>query len=714
MNPLDQDVDDDAPTLEYRVPARALVGPTASLPDVLNSREAATALRMGVKELRQLIERGELPAARLGPRRVIRIAKTAIVSLLRGELQWRLEHLPIMPTDWKLAVTTPDLLKTIKSLLPRASVVVNAGDPDREGQLLVDEVLVYLHYRGQVDRVLVSDMNPAAVRKALGAIQPNSKFKPLYDAAVGRQRADWLYGLNMTRLYTVLGRSGGYDGVLSVGRVQTPLLGLIVRRDLEIEKFVPKPYFSILADVAGAAQPFTAVWRPGADADSVLDPEGRLLSADFASLVERRTSGQPGTVTKASRERKAEAAPLPYSLADLQIDAGRRLGLGPKVVLDVCQALYETHRLTTYPRSDCRYLPEGHLAQASAIVPGIAGVEPKLADIAGAANLSLRSRAWNDAKVTAHHALIPTPRTRTANPLSKNERAIYGLIARRYLAQFFPPFEYFQLDAEITVAGQRFTAKGRLPIADGWKRVLGPSAERDDHVGEDSRSGEDDVDPESPLPPLQLGQTIRIARTQTAAKKTSPPRRFTAAALVQAMTGIARYVSSPQIKALLRETDGIGTPATQASIIQTLFERHFIEEQKRQIVSTGTGRALIRALPDVATQPDMTALWEASLRKTSEGLAPLEGFLDAVRRQLGELVERARCVGAIQLPGIETRPCTAPGCAGVLRARVGKAGRFWACSRYPDCTHTEPVSSFSSGHCNHSARHRHRRKAGAR
>jgi DNA topoisomerase-3 len=611
---------------------------------------------------------------------------------------WRLEHLPITPRDWKLTPTAVDLLRTIESLLPRATVVVNAGDPDREGQLLVDEVLVFLGYRGPVDRVLVSDMNPSAVRKAIAAIQPNSKFKPLYEAALGRQRADWLYGFNMTRLYTILGRAAGYDGVLSVGRVQTPLLGLIVRRDLDIEKFVSKPYFSILADVAGAAQPFTTVWRPGSDAEGVLDPDGRLLSADFASLVERRTSGQPGTVTKASREQKGEAAPLPYSLADLQIDAGRRLGLGPKVVLDVCQALYETHRLTTYPRSDCRYLPEGHFAQASAIVPAIARVAPKLADIARAATLSLSSRAWNDAKVTAHHALIPTPRTTTAQPLSTNERAVYDLIARRYLAQFFPPFEYFRLDAEITVAGQRFAAKGRQRIAEGWKLVLDPSAERDDQAGEDdSRSAEDDVDPESPLPPLRPGQTIRIARTRTAAKKTKPPRRFTAAALVQAMTGIARYVSNPQIKALLRETDGIGTPATQASIIQTLFDRRFIEEQKGQIVSTPTGRALIRALPDVATQPDMTALWEASLRKISEGQAPLEGFLEAVRRQLGELVGRAKRVGAIQLPGIETRPCTAPGCAGVLRVRVGKAGRFWTCSRYPDCRQTAQAESSGAG-----------------
>jgi DNA topoisomerase IA len=296
------------------------------------------------------------------------------------------------------------------------------------------------------------------------------------------------------------------------------------------------------------------------------EPERRLLSADFAALVERKTSGQPGTVTKASRDRKAETAPLPYSLADLQVDAGRRLGLGPKVILEVCQALYETHRLTTYPRSDCSYLPEGHHAQAGELARPIASIEPKLANVVGAADLSLRPRAFNDAKVTAHHALIPTPRSSTGQPLSKMERDVYNLIARRHLAQFFPPFECFQLDAEITVAGQRFTAKGRQPIAVGWKRLFDTSAERADQDGADGGpTGEEDLDPESPLPALQAGQAISIAKTRTVEKKTKPPRRFTAAGLVQAMTGIAKYVSNPQIKALLRETDG--TPGLWASTV---------------------------------------------------------------------------------------------------------------------------------------------------
>jgi DNA topoisomerase III len=613
---------------------------------------------------------------------------------------WKLEHLPIAPTDWKLTVKTPDLLKAIKALLPRVDLVVNAGDPDREGQLLVDEVLHYLGFRGRVDRVLISDLNPSAVRKALGALQPNSKFQTLYDAALGRQRADWLYGINMTRLYTVLGRAAGYqDGVLSVGRVQTPLLGLIVRRDLEIERFVAKPYFSIVADVAGAAHPFAVTWRPGTGSESPLDEEGRLVSSAVAAAIDRKIAGQPATVAKATRERKAEPAPLPYSLSDLQIDAGRQLGLNPKTVLDVCQALYETHRLVTYPRSDCSYLPEGHLAEAPDVVRAISGVDPQLAAAAAAADLTVRSKAWNDGKVTAHHAIVPTPRAATAEALSRGEHALYNLIARRYLAQFFPPHEYHQLEAELTVAGERLVGKGRQPIAPGWRWLYETFSDDDqaERRDPDAPAADDDVDPRSPIPPLQIGQVLHVVTTRTVAKKTKPPRRFTAASLVQAMTGIARYVSDPRIKALLRETDGIGTPATQASIIEVLFERRYIEEKKRLIYSTPTARALVQALPAVATRPDMTALWESTLRKVQEGQAPLDGFLTAVRSQLTELVTRARSAGPLTLPGVETRPCRSPNCDGVMRKRSGVHGAFWSCSRYPVCNATERLDGAGGG-----------------
>jgi DNA topoisomerase-3 len=597
---------------------------------------------------------------------------------------WALTHLPITPTTWKLTPTVPDLLKTIKALLPRTTTVVHAGDPDREGQLLVDEVLEFLGYRGPVERVLISDLNPPAVRTAIASIQPNAKFRRLYDAALGRQRADWLYGLNMTRLYTVLGRAGGYSGVLSVGRVQTPLLGLIVRRDIDIERFVPKPYFVVTADVTFPSGPLIATWRPDRQADDALDSEGRLVDLAKARDIERKTNGQVAIVTTADSKRHAEPPPLPYSLDELQVDAGRRLGLSPKQILDVCQSLYETHKLTTYPRSDCSYLPEGHLAEAPHVVRAIADLA-ELAPVAARADLALRSRAWNDTKITAHHAIIPTPRSPAQASLSSDERRVYELIARRFLAQFFPAHEYNQLDVQLHIAGETFGARGRQPVSPGWQLAIQPAPDDGD---QGAGPGETDDRSESRIPPVKVGHEGRTS-SRTVEKKTTPPRRFTSASLVAAMTGIARFVSDAKIKQLLREADGIGTPATRAAIIQTLFDRKFIEEKKRQIVSTSTARALIAALPDVATRPDLTALWEAGLRRVHDGEGSLDDFLAAVRAQLGELVTRAKAAGPLQLPGIEQRPCAAPGCSGTLRQRPGKNGAFWACSRYPACTFTQ-------------------------
>jgi DNA topoisomerase-3 len=560
--------------------------------------------------------------------------------------QWRLEHLPIAPKDWKLAVSAPDLLKTIKALLPKASRVVHAGDPDREGQLLVDEVLMFLGYRGPVDRLLVSDLNPPAVRKALAELQSNARYRGLYDAAVARQRADWLYGINLTRLYTLLGRVGGYDGVLSVGRVQTPLLGLIVRRDLEIERFTPRKYHVVRADIGSAGGRFAAIWQPPTDAAGIVDDAGRLLSREHATAIRARVAGKPGVIERCARQRKAEAPPLPYSLPDLQIDAGRRLGLGPKQVLDACQALYETHRLLTYPRSDCSYLPEGQHDQATVVLSAVATNEPTLAGAVAKADRARCSRAWNDKKVTAHHGIIPTAIAKPAAELSPAERGVYELVARRYLAQFYSAFEFDETTIELAFGKERFRAAGRQPVAQGW-RVLFAKSPLDD--GED-RADDPDTDDTQALPVLKAGDAVTCDEVAIVDRETTPPKRFTDASLIQVMTGIARFVDDPKIKQLLRETDGIGTPATQAQIIETLFERRFIEKKGRQVSSTQIGRSLIQALPETATKPDMTALWEAAMRRISDGEMELGAFFQAVERQLEQLVASGRRLGVLVLP----------------------------------------------------------------
>lgn len=575
---------------------------------------------------------------------------------------WRLERLPIVPRDWKVEVAAPDLLQSIRTLLAQASSVVHAGDPDREGQLLVDEVLAFLRYRGPVERLLVHDLRPESVRRQLARLEPNAKYRPLSDAALARQRADWLYGMNMTRLYTGLGRAAGYDGVLSVGRVQTPLLGLIVARDRAIAEFRSVRFYAISLTLrTGGGESFRALWIPGPGMEAHLDDEKRLLSQQAASAMCERVRGQKGAVSTCTRVRQSEPPPLPYALADLQVDAGRRLRLSAQAVLDTCQSLYEAHRLTTYPRSDCAHLPEGHFAQAPEVVRAIVRQAPSLASAAAGADLSLRSKAWNDTKVTAHHAIIPTPAAGAATArLSDRERAVYELISCRYLAQFYPPHEYVQTELTLDIAGERFVARGREAVAVGWKALLKEAPDDTAPSTELSEKPSADSDATKPLPRLAEGEVIAVTDATVAEKKTQPPKPFTDASLIAAMCGVAKFVSDPRVKKILSESDGIGTPATRAAIIETLFTRGFVSRSKNAIVATDTGRALVACLPPVATTPDRTALWEAALRAIADGTGSLEAFLAHVGAELTELVVQGRAQGSIAVPATASSPRRSP------------------------------------------------------
>ena len=563
---------------------------------------------------------------------------------------WRMGDLPIVPGDWKLQVSRPELLQAIRTLLQSAARVVHAGDPDREGQLLVDEVLDFLGYRGPVDRLLLRDLSPDAVRRQLAALKPNAKYRPLSASALARQRADWLYGMNMTRLYTLLGRAAGYDGVLSVGRVQTPLLGLIVARDRAIAEFEPAPYYAVAATMRTAqGETFRALWAAGPAAAPYLDEDKRLLRRAIAEAVQDRVLGQTGAVTAHTDDARSEPPPLPYSLADLQVDAGRRLGLSAQAVLDACQTLYETHRLATYPRSDCSHLPEAHHAQAKDVLAAVVRYAPSLGPAARGAVLTLRSKAWNDKKVSAHHAIIPTPSAGAAPAqLSDAERAVYEFIARRYLAQFYPAHEYLQTKVTLDVAGETFTVTGRQVLAAGWKALWIDAPTGDTSERDQAEKSERDAAP--PLPSLAQGDPVTAVDVAVGDKKTRPPKPFTDSSLIAAMCAVAKFVSSPHTKKILPETDGIGTPATRAAIIETLFERGYVTRDKRTILSTETGRALIGCLPEVATTPDMTAVWEAAMRAITDGSHSLDAFLTRIGAELGALVAQGRALGRITVP----------------------------------------------------------------
>lgn len=583
---------------------------------------------------------------------------------------WRAEHLPIIPQQWQLQPksSSRSQLSVLRKLVKRADTLVHAGDPDREGQLLVDEVLAYLKVSQaklkQAKRLLISDLNPQAVKRALAGLRDNQEFVPLSTSALARSRADWLYGMNMTRAFTLQGRRVGYQGVLSVGRVQTPLLGLVVRRDETIAAFEAKPFYLVDAHLQTlAGETFTARWQPSEACQRFMDEEGRVLSARLADNVVSRITGQCAEVTALECKDRRQAPPLPYSLSALQIDAAKRFGFSAKTVLDICQSLYEKHKLITYPRSDSRYLPQEQHHLAPSVITAIQANIPALTEGIDFPNSSLRSAAWNDAKVDAHHAIVPTDRQLALDKLSRDEAKLYGHIARQYLAQFYPHHLYQETKVTLTIAGGIFTAKAKVTQKLGWKQLfeIGRSDKSVSGNGAPKVSGESEKtaeETESPLlshlPILQKGDMLDCLRGERLDRLTQPPKTFTDASLLSAMTGIGRFVKDDAIRKTLKETDGLGTEATRAGIIELLFKRGFLIRQGKSIVSTPAGRGLINSLPEPATTPDMTALWEQSLNAISRREMKYQHFMTPLLDNLQQLLQIAADTLPQALVGVKT------------------------------------------------------------
>jgi DNA topoisomerase III len=537
--------------------------------------------------------------------------------------QWRLDHLPILPGRWKLTPRPKarSQLAVIRKLLKQASLVIHAGDPDREGQLLVQEVIEELGWKGPVSRLLVSDLNRPAVQRALARLEDNARYQPLYRAAQSRARADWLYGINLTRAWTLTGRQAGHDGVLSVGRVQTPVLGLVVRRDAEIHDFVPKPFYVLWADLAVANGRLRAWWQPGEA--HPLDDQGRLLERAPAMALAERLPGAEGRLSTLATRQTRQAAPLPYSLSALQVDAARRFGLSAKAVLDICQRLYERHKLITYPRSDCRYLPEEHLAQARNTLESACRTDDTLHGWLAGADFTRRSKAWNDKQVGAHHALAPTGKPAELGRLEKAEAEVFRLIVRNVLAQFYPPLVTREVKAEFSILDECFRARGQAVLDAGWKPLFTTREEA------------------PPLPPLSEGESCRVEAVGVEDRETRPQEPFTDASLIKAMMNIARYVDDPAVRRTLREHDGLGTEATRAGVIETLLTRGYLVRQHKALRATRLGSALIASLPEAATRPERTALWEQRLAAIAEQGDDPEPFVAALIEDLRDLLGSA-------------------------------------------------------------------------
>ena len=602
--------------------------------------------------------------------------------------RWSLEQLPIIPQQWRVEVKpqTATQFKVVKTLLAKATHLVIATDADREGELIAREIIDLCGYRGPIARLWLSALNDASIRTALAKLRPSAETLPMYYSALARSRADWLVGMNLSRLFTVLGRQAGYDGVLSVGRVQTPTLKLVVDRDREIAAFVSVPYWAIDVSLSAGGQTFTAQWVAP---DASTDDAGRCLRQPVAQQAAQqiRAAGS-AQVVSVETERVREGPPLLFDLGTLQEVCSKQLGLDVQETLEIAQALYETHKATTYPRSDSGYLPESMFAEVPTVLDSLLKTDPTLAQIMGQLDRTQRSRAWNDGKVTAHHGIIPTLEPANLSAMSEKERALYRLIRAHYLAQFLPHHEFDRTVADLSCGQQKLVATGKQVVARGWRLVL----------AESEREGSADEDGDAPvrtqvLPALRDGMACQVAGADIKALKTMPPKPYTQGELVKAMKGVARFVTDPRLKQKLKDTTGIGTEATRANIISGLIARGYIVKKGRSIRASDAALTLIDAVPAAIADPGTTAVWEQALDMIEAGQLTLDVFIGKQAAWISQLIAQ---YGSTSLSIKVPQGPACPQCGAPTRQRTGKSGPFWSCSRYPDCKGTLPVETGTS------------------
>lgn len=536
---------------------------------------------------------------------------------------WRLEKLPIVPKAWQMQVVekTKKQFNAIKKLLKETQHVVIATDADREGEVIAREILGLCCYNGKIERLWLSALDDASIKKALLELKDGTKTEKLYFAGLARQRADWLVGMNLTMAATSLFSQRG-EGVLSVGRVQTPTLKLVVNRDREIENFKSKDYFVLLVQFTAANQEsFWATWQVPHD---IADEEGHCLNKEIIESILSKIKEQSAVVSDFTESNKQQSPPLCLSLSALQKLASSRFGFSAKQTLEIAQSLYEKHKATTYPRTDCGYLPESQLAEANLILKNLVLMHPELRAIVAQCDIKIKSSSWNDKKITAHHGIIPTSNSQVdIKKMSADELKLYDLICRYYVAQFLGNYIFNHRSVLVHYQNETFKATSSIPVTSGWRLAL--------------QETEEEVSSNIPL--LKQDEALKTQQQRIETKQTKPPARFTEGTLIDAMKNIGKYVTNPELKKVLKETAGIGTEATRANILETLLRREYLTRKGKQLISTQKGRALINLLPSTITDPATTAQWEQELENIVDGNMTLDTFLQHQAKNLEVLLD---------------------------------------------------------------------------
>lgn len=583
---------------------------------------------------------------------------------------WSMAALPIVPAEW---VALPkedakDRVRLIGQFLKNASTVVNAGDPDNEGQLLVDEVLEHFNYRGRVLRYFTNAQDAASVQAGLDNIEDNThpKYVGMRNAARARSQADWLIGFNLSRAFTLRTRALGGTGVVPVGRVMTPTLAMVAERDNAIASFRPVPFHVVTARLRVAAGELTMRWNP-ADDHPGLDADGRFIDTQRANELIARLSGATGELTSCELKRRTESQPKGLSLAGIGLLASEQFGFTAAQTLEICQKLYEDHKLTSYPRTDGEYLKESQHAAARDILDALRDNMPQIAPWIDIADADLMSPIWSDAKLVgvAHHAIIPTAARKDLSRLTEAELSMYQLIVRHYIAQFYPAHAYDEQTVHAEVGGERFAAKGKTVIDSGWRQL---------YQAAEVEEGADDQS----LPPMAEGETVEVVSAERHDRRTTPPKRFTEGTLPIAMENIYRYFDDPADRAALKDGEGIGTSATRAPTIEDLKRRNFLANDGKYIVCTQLGHDVLAMLPPPIKSAALTAIFQRQLREIEAGERSVDGFVTGQLEFINSLIAGA----AQDLPAeIQCRECGQGHMRRIARKKASD-GHFWSCSRW--------------------------------
>ncbi|EAW0670061.1 type IA DNA topoisomerase [Salmonella enterica] len=568
---------------------------------------------------------------------------------------WSLDTLPLKlyPVQLQAKESVVRQANALIRLIKRPDIktVVHCGDPDDEGQLLVDEVLEFAGNTAPVKRALINDNTAPAVKKAITNLKDNKEFRGMYLKALARSVGDAIFGFSMSRCYSIKAREKGYKGVLSVGRVQTPVLALIVRRWRENKDHTASFYYSLTGNFINGTDVISARWQTSAYAP--VDDKKRLNDKKWADGLAKALAGKSATVLAAAVDTgKTTAAPLPFSLDSLQKYMHQTEKLTLQQTLDITQKLRDTYKAITYNRSDCTYLSDEQFSEAPQLVEALKSLN---AFSALDTDTTRKSSAFNSNNISAHTAIIPTLNVPDMAKLTPHEKAVYLAIAKFYLVQFLAKKTFDEAIAEIKCGDESFKVSARKTTDSGFTSFLGDDKDEDEP---DDNSGAFDV-----LSRLRTGESLTCRDISIAENKTKPKPLFTEGTLLAAMINIADHVADPRIKQLLKEKDkgkkknqgGIGTPATRATIIETLKKRNYVTIKKGKFEPTEAGLSLIDALPDSVTQADMTAVWSERQAAIETGQLTIEKFIDGLYGEVTRLVESAEInISASENPAQKT------------------------------------------------------------